>query len=127
MNSVLSGLLGIATTIGLTTASQLVVKWQIMRLGGPKPGVDGAVRWALTLLLNPWIIAVLTAAGISILTWFFVVSRVPLSLAYPFVALTFPLVAISSALIFNEPIGWRSLAGLALIVAGVILNSLQGS
>jgi drug/metabolite transporter (DMT)-like permease len=51
----------------------------------------------------------------------------PLSLAYPFVALTFPLVGISSALLFNEPIGWRSLVGFALIVAGLALTAQQGS
>jgi len=127
MTSLPYNVLGIATTVGITSVAQLILKWQIIRVGHPEPGAAGAFRWALALLLNPWIMVVFAGAAIAAISWFFVVSRLPLSVAYPFVALTFPLVTLASALIFGEPIGWGNFAGLALIVAGLVLTVRQGA
>jgi len=125
MTSLPYNVLGIATTVGVTSAAQLVLKWQVMRIGSPEPGAAGAFRWILTLLLNPWMMVVFAGAVIAAISWFFVVGRLPLTVAYPFVALTFPLVSLASARLFGDPIGWGNFVGLALIVAGLILTVRQ--
>jgi drug/metabolite transporter (DMT)-like permease len=50
-----------------------------------------------------------------------ILTVVPLSRAYPFVALAFVLVPAAGYLLFHEPVNTRYAIGTALIVAGVIV------
>ena len=122
---ILWNVLGIATMIGLTALAQLVLKWQVRAMPPLEQGVAGLVRWGLTLLLNPWIIAVFGGAFLASLTWFFVIGRMPLSVAYPFMALTFPLVSIGSAVLFGDPLNLPMLIGLGLVAAGLVVTVLS--
>lgn len=59
--------------------------------------------------------------GISSVCWLWVLSRAPLSFAYPILALTFPVVVGASALLFSEailPLRWM---GVAVVMFGVAL------
>ena len=61
--------------------------------------------------------------GLSAICWLWVLSRAPLSLAYPILALTFPIVVAFSAFFFTEvvtPLRW---VGVGVIVVGVSLLS----
>ena len=50
-------------------------------------------------------------------------SKLPLSYAYPFTSLSFVLVAVLSATLFGEQVtAWR-VAGLVLVVLGLIVGS----
>ena len=42
---------------------------------------------------------------------------------YPFVSFTFILVILSGAIFFNEPLSWPKIAGMALIVSGILVGS----
>lgn len=53
------------------------------------------------------------------LVWFWVLARVPLSRAYPFVALAFVLTPVFAALFFGESIDLWYVASLALILGGL--------
>jgi multidrug transporter EmrE-like cation transporter len=121
---ILWNVLGIAVTVGFTSLAQLVLKWQVRAMPPLEQGVAGLLRWGLALLLNPWIIAVFGGAFLASLSWFFVVGRMPLSVAYPFIALTFPLVCIGSSLLFGDPINLPMLIGLGLVVAGLVVTVL---
>lgn len=121
MNSLLLSSLAVAATVCLTSVAQLILKWQIAKIGTPQETSQDIARWLVRVLLNPWIIAVFAGAFLAAISWFFAVSRVPLSYAYPFVALTFPIVVIGSGLIFGDPIHWTALLGTAFIVAGLVI------
>jgi multidrug transporter EmrE-like cation transporter len=112
---ILLNMLGIAITVGFTSLAQIVLKWQVRAMPPLEQGVAGMLRWGLALL-NPWIIAVFGGAFLASLSWFFVVGRMPLSVAYPFIALTFPLVCIGSAVLFGDPLNLPMLIGLGLVV-----------
>lgn len=120
--STLTGLC-IFLTVAFTSAAQLILKWQVGKVGAPGRSLSEVAHWFFEMLLNPWIIAVLGGAFLAAMSWFFVVGRVPLSIAYPFVALTFPAVVLASAFIFGDPINWRMVAGLVLIVAGLVVGT----
>lgn len=83
-----------------------------------------AARWTdnvVSLALNPYlVIAVLLYALLSVV-WVWVLTFVPLSIAYPFVALTFVLTVASGALLFGEPVTVRLMLGGAMIIAGLIV------
>jgi len=77
----------------------------------------------LDFLLNGWLICSLMLYGITTLGWIWVLRYAPLSLAYPFMGLAFVIVPIFSWFFLGESLHWRSLAGGAVIVVGIILAS----
>ena len=61
--------------------------------------------------------------GSSAVCWLWILSRTELSLAYPLLSLTLPIVVGLSALLFAEPISMMRWAGVGVIVVGVSLLS----
>lgn len=76
---------------------------------------------ALPEFLNRWILLGLLAYGIGTILWIFVLARMPLTVAYPFTALTFALVYLAGILLFNEPVTARTIAGVVLVLGGLFL------
>ena len=73
------------------------------------------------MLTVPWVLAGFLCFGISAILWLAVVSRVPLSYAYPMVALSYVLIFGASYVWFGEALGALRVAGAALICFGVVL------
>jgi drug/metabolite transporter (DMT)-like permease len=113
----------VATTVLLTVYGQLVVKWQVGRAGDLPAGVSDKIGWVLKLVVNPWIISVFVAAAIAAASWFLAISHWELSRAYPFVATSFVLVLLGSAVFFSEPITVAKVAGILLIFAGLAVGA----
>ena len=84
------------------------------------PGAGGS-GWLLELARLPamWMAIALYAA--STLLWVRILTTVPLSRAYPFVALAFVFVPAAGYLFFQESISARYALGTALIVIGVVI------
>ncbi len=61
--------------------------------------------------------------GIATLMWLLVLSRVPLSFAFPFYGLAFLLVPMLAALLLQEPLRWPVLLGGAVILCGIAITS----
>ena len=82
----------------------------------------GATRaQALLVFVNPHIIGGLACYAAGTLIWVWVLSRVPLSTAYAFTALTLVLVYLASWLLLGERIAVQTAVGLAFLLVGVIL------
>ena len=64
--------------------------------------------------------AVLLYAALAVL-WVWILSFTPLSRAYIFVALAFAATPLLGAIVFLEPISLRLVAGIGLIVCGLLL------
>lgn len=75
------------------------------------------------LIQNGWLIAALILYGITTLGWVWILRQAPLHLAYPFMGLAFLIVPVLAWYFLSEPLHWRTLAGGALIMAGVALAS----
>lgn len=63
----------------------------------------------------------LAVYGVSAACWLWVLSRAPLSFAYPILSVTFPIVVCASAFLFSElilPLRWL---GVGMIMVGVSL------
>lgn len=99
-------------SVALNAAGQLLFK--LARLVQP----DGSM---LALAGSPATWIGFFFYGLSSLCWLWVLARVPLSLAYPFLALTFPIVVALSAYFFGESISLLHWAGVGVIVVGVSL------
>lgn len=112
----------ILISVSLSAFSQIILKrgmiseniQAVMRQGK-------VVEIGLAIAKSPLVIGGLFCFALSAVVWLFVLSRVPLSHAYPFVALGIVATVISGAAIFGESVSLPAMAGVALIVSGVIL------
>ncbi len=59
--------------------------------------------------------------GLSAVCWLWVLSRAQLSIAYPLLALTFPIVVGLSAILFSESVSYMRWFGVGVVVIGVSL------
>lgn len=68
---------------------------------------------------NLWLIAGVTVLGLSTLVWLSVLRTVPLSYAYPVMALAFIIVPALSFLLLSEPLSLKLALGSLLIMVGL--------
>jgi drug/metabolite transporter (DMT)-like permease len=79
------------------------------------------------IAMNPVVwLGLLLFAG-SALAWLFVLSRVPLSFAYPFASLSYLLIVVADRFVFHETIPPARWAGVALIMSGIVLVARTGA
>jgi len=110
-------------TIVLTVYGQLIIKWQA-GIAGPLPEATAEkIGFLVNLLLTPWVISAFLAAFLASMTWIAAMTKLQISHAYPFMSLAFVLVLILSGILFHEPITSPKIAGMVLIVAGIIVGS----
>jgi multidrug transporter EmrE-like cation transporter len=74
----------------------------------------------LAVATSPGILLGFVSFGLSLLLWLMVLARVPLSTAYPFVALGITVTVAAGALLFGEAISFQKLAGVGLILLGIV-------
>jgi multidrug transporter EmrE-like cation transporter len=110
-------------SILLTVYGQIVIKWQVIAAGSFPADPAGKARYLLGLLLNPWVLSAFAGAFLASLTWMAAMTRLPLSHAYPFMSLAFVLVMVLSGLVFHEAITLPKIAGIVLIVLGIVVGS----
>lgn len=79
------------------------------------------------LVTNGPLIAALAWYGLTAMFWFYILTRVPLSKAYPFALAGTGLIPIVAWLVFKEPLGWRMAAGYGLMLAGLAVIQSQSA
>jgi len=112
----------ILISIILTSGSQIVLKFGMMsELVQVALASRKTSEIALTIISSPFILVGLVCFGLSAIIWLFVLSRVPVSSAYPFVALGIFATTIFGHFMFNEPITFYKAIGLFLVLTGILL------
>jgi drug/metabolite transporter (DMT)-like permease len=71
--------------------------------------------------MNMWIFMGLALYGAGTLLWILALSAVPLTVLYPFAALTYVLVHVLAVVLLGEHLTRRGMAGTALVLAGLFL------
>ena len=104
--------------IVMVVYGQIVLKWQAGQITLPQDWGAKIVD-ILRLLLNPWVLSGLFAMFIGALAWMAALTRLDLSHAYPFTALTIVIVVIVGVVVFNEGFSWNRGIGVFLIVSGL--------
>ncbi|CAM4215240.1 EamA family transporter [Paenibacillus phoenicis] len=96
----------------LLVTGQVLFKIGLARTGG--------LHWS-KLASSPAVIGGIALYGIATLLWFAVLSRLPLSVAYPLQALAYVLALLPAYFLFHETITWNKLLGVIVILLGVFL------
>ncbi|WP_144144814.1 hypothetical protein [Paraburkholderia sp. BCC1884] len=111
-------------TVLLVAYSQIVVKWRVGILATTIDLQRTGVTRYIAYLLDPFVLSAYVAGLLGSFVWLFTVSKLPLALAFPvYQGLTFFLVVIASAMIFNEPMTSAKVIGIAMILGGVIVGT----
>lgn len=109
-------------SIGLGAVAQVLLKLGMTSAAMREAiAAGGALRIGVGVLTSPGVMGGLVLYGLSTMLWLGVLARVELSLAYPFVGLSFVLTTAMGYFIFADAVTATRLAGIALIVAGVVL------
>lgn len=78
-------------------------------------------------LFNRWMIAAFAIYGTATFIWVTILRTMPLSTAYPFIALGFLLVPLAGVVLFGEHLTMVQWAGTVLIVVGIVMAGGVGS
>jgi drug/metabolite transporter (DMT)-like permease len=70
---------------------------------------------------SPWVLLGLVVFGISALAWLATLSRLPLSVAYPFNALGYLVILTASIVVLHERATMLTWAGSILVVSGLVI------
>lgn len=73
----------------------------------------------IKLMFSPYIVTGLTMYGFATVLWLFILTRVPLSVAYPIQSLAYVFAVFGAYFIFNEPLSYMKILGVLLIMVGV--------
>jgi len=76
---------------------------------------------ALRAATSPWVLLGLVVFGVSAVAWLTALSRVPLSVAYPFNALGYLVILTASILVLHERANVLTWVGTALVVSGLLM------
>ncbi|GFN23151.1 EamA family transporter [Thermanaeromonas sp. C210] len=93
----------------------------MLKLGVNLGGAGTSYGAFLSLLTSPFVLSGIFSFGLSFLLWLKVLALYDLAYAYPFVSLSYIIVALAARLLLGESIPPLRLAGLALIFLGIIL------
>ena len=115
----------VALTVLLTVFGQLLIKWQVNLAGTLPANLNDKVLFLVGLVFKPWMVIALCAGFAGTLCWMVALTKLPLSQAYPFTAITFVLVSIGGAWLFSEPLTPARVAGVLLIAVGIILTAID--
>lgn len=119
MNERLGTIALVLASVVLNAAAQIALR-SAARSGFSVSG-RGMAEIALDIVSRPGILAGIAFYGLSLLTWIVVLSRAEASLAYPFLALGFVIVAIAGHILLGEVLSERRMVAIAIIVGGVVL------
>ena len=70
---------------------------------------------------TPWVLLGLLVFAVSAVVWLAALSRVPLSLAYPFNALGYLVILTASIVVLHERANLMTWAGTVLVVSGLVI------
>ncbi|MCQ8781288.1 DMT family transporter [Mangrovibrevibacter kandeliae] len=114
-------------TVFTNAAAQLMLKYGMMQLGPLSFAGVNPVLKILQIVFSPWVFFGLCTFVLSMASHLFVLSKVELSFAYPFLSLAYVAVAFFAFLLFREEIGVLRIAGIALICLGTVFIAQSGS
>lgn len=118
-------ILFIISSVSLSAFAQIVLK---MGMSNPKVQNDLIIAGSLfeklfIALTNVYVVAGISMYLLSMILWLVVLSKIDVSVAYPFVGLGFIITMVLGFLLLNEQISAMRVMGTILVVCGVLMVS----
>lgn len=116
----------LSLAVVVASGAQIVIKSRLTAHGEMPAVPTETLFYVFRLLFDPMILVAGAMLVCAALTWYFVVSRVPIGVAFAFAALSYPVVLSGAYLFLKEPVNLVQVAGNILIVAGILLVAFSG-
>jgi drug/metabolite transporter (DMT)-like permease len=123
--TVITAFLLLIPAILLSTTGELLFKLGMNRIGGFEFSGAGIRAVLPRIVRSPFIWLGFIGFGAGSVFWLAVLSRAPLSLAYPILALSYFVVVVEAWLLLHERVTLQRFLGVAVIVVGVVLVGLS--
>lgn len=111
----------ILATVSLSAIAQIALKAGVSSPQIASQMSHGGLAAAVAMASSPFIWLGLGIYGASVIAWLWVLSKVEVSLAYPFAGISFVLTALMGWLFLHENVTALRLAGTLLVAAGCVL------
>src|SRR6476660_9694286 len=107
----------------LTVTGETLLKTGMNKYGELNVSFSTLLPTAVKLFTNPWVVGGFVFVFSGALFWLAVLSRWPLSLAYPMLSISYIIGLASAAFILKEKVSVVQLMGVVVIILGVFLVS----
>lgn len=111
----------ILLSVLLNSGAQLSLKAGVGRVGSLHFAWSNLFPLCMQLAANPWVLISLACYVVSIVVWIFVLARIPVSVAYPLISLGYVVNAIAAYYLLGEEITFLRIAGIVVILLGVVM------
>ncbi len=111
----------------LTVTGELLLKSGMNRHGELNVSFDTLLPTAVKLFTNPFVVVGFAFVFSGALFWLAVLSRWPLSLAYPLLSISYIIGIGASVVILKERVSWVQMLGVLVIILGVYLVSREAT
>ena len=111
----------ILSSVFLNALAQIFIRQGMLKLGSVSFNMEQIWNMALSVFTNMYLLSGMFSYGISIILWMIVLSKVNVSLAYPFLSVGYVVTAVLAYLIFKEPLTVQKIFGIAIICLGVVI------
>ncbi|MDB5416120.1 MAG: hypothetical protein JWR10_4455 [Rubritepida sp.] len=111
----------IAATLALTVFGQLMLKWRALAHAAPASGRK--LDYLVAMYTDIGVLSGLACALLASVVWALAIEKAPISVAYPFMALSFVLTPLGAALFFDDLLSPVQIVGMGLIVLGISLTA----
>lgn len=111
----------IVGTIIFTVYSQLIMRWQISKVGPLPTEAIGKFYFVCHLFTNIWIISSILATLLAGISWMLAMTKFQISYAYPWISLNFLLMLFFGVWLFNETFTLHKFIATMFIVVGILL------
>jgi drug/metabolite transporter (DMT)-like permease len=117
-------LIVIASIIISSTAHVLLKKGVMTQATGPSS--EALLSVLMHHLFNPWIFTGIFLHVVALIVWLWALRHVDITIAYPFLALGYVLVAFMAWLWLGETLTPMRIAGMVIIIIGLVVLSQGG-
>ena len=113
----------IIISVLLNASAQLFIKRGMMAIGTISLDASSLVTLIFKATTSIPILLGMASYAVSILLWMVVLSRINVSLAYPFLSVGYVFTAVFAYAFFNEPLTIQKVLGILVICAGIVILS----
>jgi drug/metabolite transporter (DMT)-like permease len=110
----------ILISVTLSAIAQIMLKAGVPAEISSYMGASSVLEAIRKMIASPLVVAGLGAYGLGALVWLFVLSRVDVTYAYPFLALGLVLTMALGAILLGEHVGTIKIIGTCLIGIGIV-------
>ncbi len=115
----------ILVSVAFATAGQFTLKSAMNHVTEGAAHSSSAVDTLVRAAREPRLWAGLALFGISAIFWLVVLSKVPLSFAYPFVGVSYIVIVLVARLVLHEHVPTLRWVGVAVVAAGIAIVGLS--